>query len=66
MIVDGHVIKHMLIDKGKTQKALSDESRISAVTLSYIVNGKSCTTNTAQRIADALGADLETILRKEA
>lgn len=61
MKIAGMVIKEMLDNRGMRQKDLSDKAQISVATLSYIINGKSCTFQTANKIASALEVPLADI-----
>ena len=49
-----------------TTVELSKKAGLSRGTISVVKGGKSCTENTAQRIARALGVDVEELLAKEA
>ena len=49
-----------------TTVELSKKAGLSRGTISVVKGGKSCNENTAQRIARALGVDVEELLAKEA
>lgn len=48
-----------LIKQDMTQKRLSELSGVSRTTIGFIKSGKTCSIDTAQRLADALGTTLE-------
>lgn len=48
-----------------TNDKLKDITGVSKATLSAVRNGKSCSFNTAVKIAEALGVDVTEILEKE-
>lgn len=48
-----------LLKRDMTQKRLAEISGVSRVTIGYIKGGKSCSVETAQRLADALEIPLE-------
>ena len=54
--------KCALIRSGKTQVQLSKELFLSRPCISKAMNGGSITSNTAQRIASALGVSVESLL----
>ena len=54
--------KCALIRSGKTQVQLSKELFLSRPCISKAMNGGSITSNTAQRIASALGVTVESLL----
>lgn len=51
-------------EKEMRQKDLMEKSGLSRNTISAICNGKSCTEETAKRIADAFGVKVEELTNK--
>lgn len=51
-----------MLTTGINQTILAKNARISRTNLSSIVNGKSCRTDTALKIAKALGVDVTELL----
>ena len=49
-----------------TLAELAEKSGVNVYTISGVRNGKSCTQETAAKLAKGLGVPLETILEKEA
>lgn len=52
----------IMLDKNITQKKLSEISGVSRATICSIKSGKSCSVETAQKIAEALNVDLTEII----
>lgn len=52
--------------KTMTLAELAEKSGVNVYTISGVRNGKSCTQETAAKLAQGLGVPLETILEKEA
>lgn len=53
-----------LTKRNITQKELAELAGVSRPTVSGIKNGKSCSEQTAKKIADALHADLKQLVEK--
>ncbi len=62
MRIDRKKLKIALIEKDMSQKELSKRSGVARATISYIVNGKSCSDEVGQKIAVALGVDVTNII----
>lgn len=62
MRIDRKKLKIALIEKDMSQKELSKRSGVARATISYIVNGKSCSDEVGQKIAAALGVDVTDII----
>lgn len=65
MRISGVLIKHALIDRGMKQKDLAEKTGISKSTISMICNGKSCTEDTARKIAEALGVTVDDLIERK-
>lgn len=55
-------VKCALICTGKNQSQLADELMISRPCINKAMNGGSINSNTAKRIADALGVEVESLI----
>lgn len=64
MQINGKAIKHILLDKSMRQTELSEKAGITRATISAICNGKSCSNETAQKIAKALDVKIEELTNK--
>jgi len=62
MRIDRKKLKIALIEKDMNQKELSKRSGVARATISYIVNGKSCSDEVGQKIAAVLGLDVTNII----
>ncbi len=51
-----------LFELGMTQKELADKSGVSRVTINGIYNGRTCSLESAGKIAKALGVDVRELL----
>jgi DNA-binding Xre family transcriptional regulator len=58
----GQAVRHLLADKHKTQKWLSNKSGLAENTVSKIVHGQHVHTRNLQRIADAFGVPIHDVL----
>ncbi len=65
MRIDRKKLKIALIKKDMSQKELSKRSGVARATISYIVNGKSCSDEVGQKIAAALDVNVTDILEYE-
>lgn len=63
MRIDRVKLSAELTRRDMTQKRLSELSGVSKATINYICAGKSCTDAVGQKIAQALGVDVATILQ---
>ncbi len=50
--------------KSLKQIDVADKAKISRATYNAVINGKSCRVETAQKIADALGVDINKIVEQ--
>lgn len=57
-------VRSLMYRNEVTQTALAEKTGVSRRTVSLVCNGKSCSQQTAQKIADALGVNLDTIKAK--
>ena len=64
MKIDGWKIKKKIRELGLTQKDLADRIGNSRSNTSLVLNGKSCSMETAEKIAAAVGLPVEKILIK--
>jgi len=62
MRIDRKKLKIALIEKDMNQKELSERSGVARATISYIVNGKSCSIEVGQKIAAALDVNVTDII----
>ena len=66
MRLDRIKIRMLLMQKDMRQNDLVELSGVGRNTISAVLNGKGCTSETAQRIAAGLRVELNDILEKEA
>ena len=64
MILNRAKLRDITFRKGLTQRAVAIKTGIAEVTVNGIYNGRSTTQETAQKIAEALVVDLESIIAK--
>ena len=62
--LDRRKLRILLMDSYQTQKDLSQKSGVSRITVNGICQGKTCSDETAAKIADALGVSIEELLEK--
>ena len=64
MKLDGIKVYTLLKKQEKTQLSLAEMVGVSRVTIGNVVNGRSCSQETAEKIAAALGVSLSEITDK--
>ena len=64
MRIDNKKLRHVMIDCDVGQKELAVKSGISRAVINNVCCGRSCSANTAFRIAEALQVPLEDLLEK--
>lgn len=64
MRLDEIKLKEQISLQGMNQKGLKELTGISCATLSKIYNGCSCSSETAFKIAKALGVDIKTLIKE--
>lgn len=57
-------IRTLLYQKGMTQTEMANKSGLTRQTVSFVCNGKSCSADTAQKIAECLGVQMEEIMEE--
>lgn len=62
MRIDRVKLTAELTRRDMTQKRLAELSGVSRVTINYIKGGKSCSDAVGQKIADALGVKVSTLI----
>lgn len=62
MRIDRKKLKMSLVERDMSQKELAERSGVTRATISYIVNGKSCSDSVGHKIAAALGVDVTDII----
>ena len=62
MRIDSKQLRHILIDRDIGQKELAEKSGVSRTVINNVCNGRSCTANTAIKIAEALRVPLEELV----
>lgn len=62
MRINNKKLRHILIDRGVGQKELAEKSGVSRTVVNNICCGRSCTSTTAFKIADALQISLEELV----
>lgn len=62
MNIDKKKLRHVMIDRDVGQKQLSELSGVSRAVVNNICCGRSCTSTTAFKIADALQIPLEDLV----
>lgn len=62
MNIDKKKLRHVMIDRDVGQKQLSELSGVSRAVVNNICCGRSCTSTTAFKIADALQIPLEDLI----
>lgn len=60
-----NLLRAVITVRGMEQKDLAKQSGISRATINAICNGKSCSPDTARKIAEALDVDLQDICERE-
>lgn len=60
-----NVIKHIMVDRDLKLRQLQEISGVSKQTLSAVSNGKSCSFETAEKLAKALNLDLMELIERE-
>lgn len=60
-----NLLRAVITVRGMEQKDLAERSGISRATINAICNGKSCSLDTACKIAEALDVDLQDICERE-
>lgn len=64
MRVDGLRVYTLLKQQERTQKNLAESCKISRCTVANIIGGRACSSETAEKIAAALGVSLSEITDK--
>lgn len=64
MRVKPEIIKIALIQRQLTQKELAEHCGISRQTINGICCGRSCRSETIEKVADALGVPVEKLIKK--
>lgn len=62
MRIDYKRLRHIMIDRDVGQKQLSEQSGVSRTAINNVANGRSCTSTTAMKIAEALNVPLEDLI----
>ena len=62
MRIDNKKLRHILIDRDVGQKELAEISGVSRTVVNNICCGRSCTSTTAFKIADALQIPIEDLI----
>ena len=62
MRIDNKKLRHILIDRDVGQKELAEKSGVSRTVVNNVCCGRSCTSTTAFKIADALQIPLEELV----
>ena len=61
-----NMLKHIMVDRDLKLRQLQEISGVSKQTLSAVSNGKSCSFETAEKLAKALNLDLMELIEREA
>lgn len=64
MNIDKKALRHIMIDRDIGQKELAVKSGISRTAINNVCCGRSCTSTTAIKIAEALSVPLESLIAK--
>lgn len=64
--LDRYTLRHILVDRDMSHADLVNAAGIGKMTFSGIINGRSCSPATAQKIANALGVTVESLLEDKA
>ena len=62
MNIDKRKLRHIMIDRDVGQKQLAEMSGVSRAVVNNVCCGRSCTSTTAMKIAEALNIPLEDLL----
>lgn len=62
MNIDKKKLRHIMIDRDVGQKQLSEKSGVSRTVINNVCCGRSCTSTTAMKIAEALNIPLEDLI----
>lgn len=62
MKIDSKQLRHIMIDRDVGQKQLSELSGVSRAVVNNVCCGRSCTSTTAMKIAEALNVPLEELI----
>ena len=65
MRLKNNMLKHIMIDKDLKFRQLAELSGVSKQTLSAVSNGKSCSYDTASKLAKALNIDVMELIESE-
>lgn len=60
-----NMLKHIMVDRDLKLRQLQEISGVSKQTLSAVSNGKSCSFETAKKLAKALNLDLMELIERE-
>lgn len=60
-----NMLKHIMVDRDLKLRQLQEISGVSKQTLSAVSNGKSCSFETAEKLAKALNLDLMELIERE-
>lgn len=62
MRIDNKKLRHIMIDRDVGQKQLAEMSGVSRAVVNNVCCGRSCTSTTAMKIAEALNIPLEDLI----
>lgn len=62
MNIDKRKLRHIMIDRDVGQKQLAEMSGVSRAVVNNVCCGRSCTSTTAMKIAEALNIPLEDLI----
>lgn len=62
MNIDNKKLRHIMIDRDVGQKQLAEQSGVSRTVVNNVCCGRSCTSTTAMKIAEALRVPLEELI----
>lgn len=62
MNIDKRKLRHIMIDRDVGQKQLAETSGVSRAVVNNVCCGRSCTSTTAMKIAEALNIPLEDLI----
>ena len=60
-----NMLKHIMVDRDLKLRQLQEISGVSKQTLSAVSNGKTCSFETAEKLAKALNLDLMELIERE-
>lgn len=60
-----NMLKHIMVDRDLKLRQLQEITGVSKQTLSAVSNGKSCSFETAEKLAKALNLDLMELIERE-